>query len=320
MDISHIATTLTDQKKVIVIAGPTASGKTALSLRLAQCLPCEIISADSRQIYRFLDIGTAKPTREELQQVTHHFIDHLNPDENFSAGLFAQEASELVKSLFRQKKIPLIVGGTGLYIKALCEGFISEESDSFSLPEQQRVRTSLEQELQTDGIDSLYAKLLECDPPSARLYSDKNPRRIIRALEFFSLNNTPFSEAQKRDTKRPEFSNITFCINEERSLLYDRINRRTEEMWNSGLVEETERVLEMGFSPSLNSLNTVGYKETIAFIKGEISAPEAINLIAQHTRNYAKRQVTWFKKIDGMIPIEKDITPLELLNLIALQA
>lgn len=300
---------LINKKTAVAIGGPTACGKTALSLELAKIIPVEIISADSRQVFRYLDIGTAKPTPEELNSVPHHFIDCIDPDEYFSAGKFAREAATVVESIFAKNKIPLIVGGTGLYIKALCSGFFEDD-----MPENcsADIRTQLEIKLNSEGIDPLYKELQICDPTSAELYKDKNPRRIIRSLEYFLLHKIPFSEAQKKFAVTPDFSTIQFCITENREDLYARINSRTLKMWESGLKEETEKVLEMGFSPEINSLNTVGYKETIDFLNNKTCESEAIQLIAQHTRNYAKRQMTWFRKVPGIIPIGRNVA--EIIN------
>jgi tRNA dimethylallyltransferase len=280
---------------VIAIVGPTASGKTATAIELARLLkndfPAEIISADSRQVFRLLDIGTAKPTPEELAEFPHHFIDIKNPDEYYSAGMFGTEANQVVENLLKKGVIPIIAGGSGLYVQALCDGFFEEEN-SFKNTE---IRAKLEQLLQTDGRDALFDELQKIDPESAALYSDKNPRRIIRALEFFKTTGTKFSEAFKKSPKR-NFTTIQFGIAQPREILYDRINQRCIKMWNGGLIKETERVLKMGFSPQLNALNTVGYKETIAFLKGEMTADESLAKMQQNTRRYAKRQLTWFRR------------------------
>ncbi len=301
---------LIDSKTVITIAGATASGKTDLSIALSEYLPIEIISSDSRQVYKYLDIGTAKPSKDELSKVIHHKIDFLEPDSYYSAGQYAKECTPLIDELFSQNKIPVIVGGSGLYIKALCEGMFDDGLDT----DYSAVREELEAQLAEEGLDALYLELSQIDPPSAQLYIEKNPRRIIRALEYYYTHGIPLSTAQKQFDEKRNFNTLYFAIDWDRQTLYDRINRRTHIMWGDGLVQETENVLNMGYTTSLNSLNTVGYKETIDYINGEISEAKAIELIQQHTRNYAKRQITWFKKIPNINWIKNN--PTELIKLI----
>lgn len=301
---------LIEKKYLIVICGPTASGKTDLSLELAGKYNSEIISADSRQIYKYMDIGTAKPNAKELSVCKHHFIDSLTPDENYSAGKFGKEAYQKVNQIFDNKILPIVVGGSGLYIKALCEGLF-DEGDSDSLSD---VRIELENEFKTNGINSLAEKLKEVDFKSYSKYEDKNPRRIIRALEYYMTNGKAFSDAHIELDESRDLNPIYFCIDYKREELYNRINKRTNIMWESGLKNETLKLLEMGYSPELNSLNTVGYKETIAHINGEISEKKAIELIAQHTRNYAKRQLTWFRKVPNIYFIKNSVD--EIINVI----
>jgi tRNA dimethylallyltransferase len=283
--------------KLIVIAGATASGKTAASLELAKSLDIEIISADSRQVYKHLNIGTAKPEQDELATVPHHFIDFLELNENYSAGEFGNQAYQKALEIHKRGKIPVVVGGSGLYIKGLCEGFfddfIEEKVEESSI----LIRKKLQNDLENFGIDYLYNELNQIDKRLYDLYSDKNPRRILRALEFYYKNGISLSEAQKNKTNRELIQPIYFAIDFPREKLYERINLRVEKMWQNGLVEETKKVLALGYSENLNSLNTVGYKETIAFLKGKISEKEAISEIQKNTRHYAKRQLTWFKKI-----------------------
>ncbi|MCX6155200.1 MAG: tRNA (adenosine(37)-N6)-dimethylallyltransferase MiaA [Candidatus Kapabacteria bacterium] len=281
-------------KRAIVIAGPTASGKTEVSLQLAKLLPVEIISADSRQIYKMMDIGTAKPSVVELNQARHHFIDILNPDQSYSAGKFAVDAKSISREIFQRGKIPLIVGGSGLYIKALCEGF--SESPVISENKLLAERQKLSEELSSRGIEAIYDELFQVDPVSSKKYSDKNPRRILRALEYYRASGLIFSESFDSPLQKPDFETIYFGILMDRNTLYDRINLRTENMWNSGLIAETQRLLDLGYSSENNSLNTVGYKECIEFIKSDIAETDAIEKIKKNTRHYAKRQLTWFNR------------------------
>jgi len=283
------------QLPVIAIVGPTASGKTATALELARLLknhvPVEIISADSRQVFRYLDIGTAKPSSEELAEFPHHFIDCKNPDEYYSAGKFGAEAAIKTEELLKNGIVPIIAGGSGLYVQALCDGFFEDPSEKST-----EIRSKLQQRLETEGRDALYDELLKTDPDAAEMYLDKNPRRILRALEFFKTSGKKFSKAFKSGEQQRSFTTQLYGIRPEREMLYNRINRRCEAMWRDGIIDETESVLKMGYSQKLNSLNTVGYKETIAFLKGEMNAGEALAKMQQSTRRYAKRQITWFRR------------------------
>ncbi|MBK9248741.1 MAG: tRNA (adenosine(37)-N6)-dimethylallyltransferase MiaA [Ignavibacteria bacterium] len=279
----------------MAIVGATASGKTSVSLELARILNCEIISADSRQIYQYLDIGTAKPSQLELERCIHHFINILTPDIDYSAGKFAVEATNTIHQLISNQKVPLIVGGSGLYVRALCEGIFSEPTSEDS----SEIRNQLESRLQLLGKQLLYEELQRVDRLSAEKYADKNPRRIIRALEFYYSTGIPFSQAQHENkTSEIPFRTLYFGIEHSREDLYNRINVRCEDMWRDGLVQETESILATGYSPTLNSLNTVGYKEAIQYLSGKISEKEALAAMQQSTRNYAKRQLTWCRKMD----------------------
>ncbi|MEI6089869.1 MAG: tRNA (adenosine(37)-N6)-dimethylallyltransferase MiaA [bacterium] len=294
-------------KKVIVIGGPTASGKTEVSLELANLMSVEIISADSRQVFKYLDIGTAKPNKEELSAVKHHLIDFLEPDEYYSAGVFGDDAERIISEIYARNAIPLVVGGSGLYIDSLCFGLC--EDDSNANDNRFGIREKLNQRLIDFGKDKLYEELMEVDPVSAQKYADRNPMRIIRALEYFEIHKTPLSTAHRTLTNR-NIEPYFFDIAHEREKLYDRINYRSEIMWESGLVEETQRVLDMGFPPTLNSLNTVGYKECIAYLKGDMSKSTAIEEMKKNTRRYAKRQTTWFKRYENMVHLSG--TPTEM--------
>jgi tRNA dimethylallyltransferase len=302
-----------EKRKLIVLLGPTASGKTALSLLLSDLLPLEIISADSRQIYKYLDIGTAKPTSEELNKVKHHFISIINPDEYYSAGMFAKEASEVIDNIFKNRKIPIVVGGSGLYIKALCEGiFEGQYNDSIK----KKYKNKLLKLKSQFGIDYLYEQLKSIDPDAANMYPDKNPSRILRALEHYYITGNKFSSSLKNIPK-PAFEPFYIGLLSDRQTLYSRINQRTDIMWKNGLLEETKNILDRGYSPDLNSLNTVGYKECIALLRGEITESIALEKIKQHTRNYAKRQMTWFRKTPYVHWIKNDNnSPKNTYNLI----
>lgn len=286
-----------DFNRVIVIAGPTASGKTGVSIELSKLMEIEIVSADSRQLYKYLNIGTATPNDEELKLVKHHFISTLDPTDYYSAGQFGKEATEVCFNIIARGRVPVIVGGSGLYIKALCEGFF-DESDITDVTDIREKLTSL---LEKKGKDFLYDELKKNDPESAQLYSDKNPRRVIRALEYFQSTGEKFSKAMKEKFISSPFKPLYFAIDYPREELYNRINQRAEIMWKEGIIEETKKVLKMGYSPQLNSLNTVGYKEAIQFLNAELSENKALDKLKQSTRRYAKRQITWFKRINKMV-------------------
>ncbi len=293
---------------IIVIGGPTASGKTDLSLILSELMDIEIISADSRQIYKYLDIGTAKPTPTELAKIKHHFVDILSPEQYFSAGVFGNEAYTTAIDIYSRGKIPVVVGGSGLYIQALLEGFFEEENFDFS--QKEKIKTELIAKLQNNGKDELYNELVTLDNVAAEKYPDKNPHRIIRALTYIYLTNKKFSSTFNNNNQR-NIKYLYFALNPNREILYDRINRRTEKMWKNGIVDETKKVLEQGYDKSLNSLNTVGYKECIDFIEGNINQERAIELIKQNTRRYAKRQMTWLRRVEDIIWIDTQISLLE---------
>lgn len=293
LNISDLQTNLILSRSLIVICGPTASGKTDLAIDLANRLNTEVISADSRQIYKYLDIGTAKPSKTELQSIKHHFIDTLNPDENYSAGQFGDEAEKIAIDLLNSSKIPIVAGGSGLYIKSLCEGLFKEEKSDTS----SEIRFKLNEDLKNNGIEKLYNELKIIDEKSALKYSDKNPRRILRALEYYQQTGRTISQDHNEMDNDRDFQVHYFAIDYPRELLYDRINQRTEIMWNIGLVEETKNLLNKGYSEDLNSLNTVGYKEAIQYLKGNFSKDSAISEIKKNTRRYAKRQLTWYRAV-----------------------
>ncbi len=304
----------TDNKKVIVICGPTASGKTEVSIELSKLIDIEIISADSRQIYKLLDIGTAKPTKNELEAVKHHFVDFLFPNEEYNAGKFGSDAYEIVNKIYENNKIPVIVGGAGLYIKALCEGFF----DDTSIPEEiyKKIRKELSIELETKGIDELYNELKLVDNKSYILYNDKNPRRILRALEYYRVTGVAFSEAHKTNQIYRNILPYYFCILHPRDILYNRINDRVIKMIDMGLIEEVTNILNLGYDKTLNSLNTVGYAEIIKFLDGNLNLDETIIDIQKNTRRYAKRQLTWFNKIPNMNYISSKYKSYEIAEFI----
>lgn len=283
----------------MVLCGSTGVGKTALSKAIAERVPAEIVSADSRQIYRYMNIGTAKPPQSLLEQVPHHFINILNPDQDYSAGQYAKAARPVIQKILKMKKLPLVVGGSGLYIRALIEGFFREDIKDPSLREKLRAR------LEREGIDSLYRELQEADPTAAEKIHPNNTRRVIRALEVYYAARTPISKIQQENPDPAPFRAVKIGLNMERKKLYDRINERVETMFEEGLVEEVRHILDLGYSPELNALNSVGYKEVLAYLQGGIDLFNCKELVKQNTRRYAKRQLTWFRA-------EKDIHWIEM--------
>jgi tRNA dimethylallyltransferase len=274
---------------VLVIAGPTAVGKTTLALELAGKIGAEIISADSRQVYKYLDVGTAKPTKAERQKIKHHLIDFLEPDDAYSAARFAADARSIMDKLDEEGKRYIIAGGSGLYLKALIEGLSQIPSAD------ENIRRELDSLLADKGKGGLYEMLQELDPESAEKLKPNDSVRITRAIEVFKLSGIKISQWQKKERVKDKRRYRLVVLNRERDLLYRLIEIRVDQMIEQGLFEETAGVLKMGYSPELNSLNTVGYKESIAFINGKMDRSTAVGLIKQNTRRYAKRQMTWFR-------------------------
>lgn len=277
-------------EEVIVIVGPTCSGKTKLSILLAELLNTEIISADSRQIYKKLNIGTAKPADKDLKRIKHYFINELDPEQEFDANKYEQKSEIIIKEIQSRKKIPIVVGGSGLYIKALIDG-ISESADK-----NEALRNELLDFRNEFGNDYLYDELKKLDPESASKMLPQNWKRVLRALEVIKLTGKPIWEHYNQQIKKNEFQFQQYGLLWDRNLLYKNIEQRVDEMFENGLVKEVEKILSEGYSKDINSLNTVGYKEVIEYLEGEISLERSVELIKRNTRRYAKRQMTWFNK------------------------
>ena len=277
------------EPKVIVIVGPTCSGKTTLAIDLALKLKTEIISADSRQVYKHLNIGTAKPINAQLEKAKHHLIDFLDLDESFNASKFSIESSKIIEELNKQGKIPIVAGGSGLYIKSLIDGIIDEvESDEIYRSESYGLRKKY-------GNEFLYNELKKVDPESATKMLPQNWKRVIRALEVYHITGKPISYFHSTQQKKSDYSFLQYGLEWERSKLYQNIDDRVDNMIAHGLVNEVKSILAMGYDKKLNALNTVGYKEIISYLEGEINLDQAVELIKRNTRHYAKRQLTWFK-------------------------
>lgn len=280
-------------QKVLVITGATGAGKTDVAIRIAERLNSEVISADSRQIYRFMDIGTAKPTASDLRRVKHHFIDELSPDTDFNAGDFGKKGREVIADILASGKTPVVAGGSGLYIRALIDGFFDGPSADSS------VRESLYLRLEKEGPLALHDELMKVDPASALRMLPSNTRRVIRALEVHILTGMPISQLQKSKIGG-NFTPLFAGLDWERKKLYRRIDRRVDLMIERGLVDEAANLIRMGYSPTLNALQTVGYKEAFIYLDKKIDLPGMIDLIKRNSRRYAKRQLTWFRA-DGRI-------------------
>ncbi len=281
------------KKNLIVVGGPTASGKTSLAIEVARFFDTEIISADSRQFYKELTIGTAKPSTEELAQVKHHFIDSHSVTQEFNASDYGTLATETINTLFEKKSVVVMVGGSGLFIDAVIKGF---DDLPGAVPE---IRAELNSKLEKSGLETLQQMLLEKDPASYNRIDIKNPRRVVRALEVTLASGKPYSQQiQERDAHAHGWNIIPIGILHDRQDLYKRIDTRTKWMIENGLLDESKSVIVFR---NHNALRTVGYKEMFMHLDGQITLAETESLIAQHTRNYAKRQMTWFKRYDGMI-------------------
>jgi len=274
----------------LFIVGPTASGKTALSLELAEWLDANIISADSRQVYRHMDIGTATPSDEELSRVKHYFINERNPDEKFSAGEFGIEARKIIGEKISNGKNIIVCGGSGLYVQAV-RGMISD-----TLSSDEDIRQAIQIKAKVKGWPALFAELKVIDPDYAKGIDAKNPKRVCRALEIWEMTGKKPSEVFKEQENEFPWKHMMIGLDPERKLLYARINRRVHDMINTGLINEVKALLDAGYSAGLNALNTVGYKEIIAFLNDEMDKETAISEIQKNTRRFAKRQMTWFRK------------------------
>ncbi len=274
-------------KKLIVIGGPTASGKTALAVKLALEHGAEVFSADSRQIYRELNIGVARPTAEEMQGIPHHFINCVSIHEDYSVGRYEADLLGALDTYYQSHDTAILVGGTGLYLKAITHGI-----DSFpDIPE--AINAQLQAEWETSGLDPLTEELLQKDPATHATLDLQNPRRVLRALAVIRATGQPFSAFKSGENKERPFSIDYHIIQPDRDQLYDRINRRVNHMMELGLLEEARALYPFRH---LKALETVGYSELFDYFDGTCTLQEAIDKIKQHTRNYAKRQTTWFRR------------------------
>ena len=285
------------KKPLIVLTGPTAAGKTELSIALAKKLNGAIISADSMQVYKYMNIGSAKIRPEEMQGVRHYLVDVLDPREEFHVARFQQMAKEAMDEIYRNGQLPIVVGGTGFYIQALLKDIDFDES-SGELP----CRKELEETARREGGAVLYERLKQVDPESAEAIHPNNVKRVIRALEFYQETGQPISVHNKEQKeKQPPYTYAYFVLNDDRARLYERIDRRVDRMVEQGLVEEVRWLKEHGYDRSLVSMQGLGYKELFPYLDGTCSLEEAVEIIKRDTRHFAKRQITWFKREPDVI-------------------
>ncbi|GCC51803.1 tRNA (adenosine(37)-N6)-dimethylallyltransferase MiaA [Chryseotalea sanaruensis] len=290
-----------------MISGPTAVGKTALAIALAKQLGTEIVSADSRQVYKEMEIGTAKPSSEELNEVRHHFINSHSIHQDFNAGQYEREAYPLLQSLFKTHDHVVMVGGSGLYIKAVIDGF----DEIPEVPES--IRTSIEEQYSEKGIVWLQSALARLDPELYHTIDKQNPHRLIRALEVCTFTGKSIQHFRGKVKREHAFKLIKIGLEMERQQLYDRINLRMDKMIEEGLFEEAERLFPLR---QLNALQTVGYQEVFDYLDGKYDRAEAVRLLKQHSRHYAKRQMTWFKRDQNVHWLEANMEVENLLHTI----
>ncbi len=277
-------------RKAIILVGPTAVGKTEFSLQLAEQLGGEVVSSDSRQVYRYMSIGTAKPARDEMLRVPHHFIDIRDPDQFYSAGEYGREARACVRALFERNAVPIVTGGSGFYIQALVDGLFAPQMSDPDVKEKWR------QCIREQGQEAVLEALRKVDPVSAERLHPNDMQRVVRALEVYDLTGKPISEYRKGDEAPGEFEPVFIGLQRDRKLLYDRINLRVDLMIQEGLLDEVRDLEKKGWGPELNALKTVGYQEVFDHFEGKLEFDEMIGLIKRNSRRYAKRQLTWFRK------------------------
>ncbi len=289
------------KKPMIVLTGPTAVGKTRLSLALAEAIGGEIISADSMQVYRHMDIGSAKISKTDMRGIPHHMIDILEPWESFNVVTFQEKCEECLEGIYERGHIPIVAGGTGFYIQALLKGIDFTENE-----EDTRYRKELEKRAREQGAEALHELLLKVDPESARAIHVNNIRRTIRALEYYHLTGEPISKHNEEEKKKGSaYNSCYFVLNDERQRLYEGIERRVDEMLKQGLVDEVRQLKKMGCHRGMVSMQGLGYKEILAFLEGELTYGEAVEILKRDTRHFAKRQLTWFRRESDVIWVDK---------------
>lgn len=289
-------------KPMIILAGPTAVGKTETSIRLAKSVGGEIISADSMQVYRHMDIGSAKITKDEMQGIRHHLIDVLEPWENFNVVVFQRLCREALSKIYAAGHIPILTGGTGFYIQAVLKDIDFTENE-----EDGEYRRELEETAEEKGASFLHHMLFEVDPAAAEEIHENNIKKTIRALEFYHLTGQRISDHNEKERQKPPaYHSCFFVLNDDRKRLYERIDQRVDIMIRKGLVEEVEALKRMGMTRKMVSMQGLGYKEILDYLEGRTTLQEAIDIIKRDTRHFAKRQITWFKREKGVIWVDKN--------------
>ena len=290
------------KKPLIVLTGPTAVGKTSLSISLAKAVNGEIISADSMQVYKGMDIGSAKIRKEEMQGVTHYLVDILEPEEEFHIVKFQELAKAALEEIYAKGKIPILVGGTGFYIQA-----VTRDIDFTQAEQETSYREELEQFAKEKGAEYLHEKLREVDSKSAENIHANNVKRVIRALEFYHQNGTPISEHNEEQKQQTSPYNLAyFVLTAPKEILYERIDRRVDQMMEEGLLEEVKSLRERGCHRGMVSMQGLGYKEILAYLEGEYPLEEAVRILKRDTRHFAKRQLTWFRREQDVIWVDKE--------------
>lgn len=290
------------KRPLIILTGPTAVGKTALSISLAKAIGGEIICADSIQVYRHLDIGSAKIMPDEMQGVAHHMIDLLDPTEEFNVVVFQQHAKKCIEEIYSRQHIPILVGGTGFYIQALLY-----DIDFTKQQENEPFRQKLEAIALEKGNEYLHDMLAKVDPVSAEIIHANNQKRVIRALEYYELTGEPISaHNEAQHAKKSAYDSYYFVLHENRAILYDKIDKRVDAMMNNGLVEEVRSLIALGCKREHTSMQGLGYKEILDYLHGDISLERAVYLIKRDTRHFAKRQLTWFRREKEVIWLDKE--------------
>jgi tRNA dimethylallyltransferase len=282
-------------RPLVAIVGPTAVGKSRIALEIAKAFETDIVTADSRQVYRGMDIGTDKPTADQRQAVTHRLIDLVEPAEPFNAGLYRRSAVAAIEDHYHDRRLPLVVGGTGLYVRTLLKGLCEAP------PADPAVRASLRRDAREHGRDHLYAQLIACDPTTAARLHPRDESKILRALEVHRLSGRPMSEFQQQHgfTERP-FTSLIIGLNRSREALYRRIEERIDWQLANGLVDETKQLLARGYGRDLPAMKGLGYRQVSCYLVGEYDAEEMIRRFKRDTRRFAKRQMTWFRKEPGI--------------------
>ena len=289
-------------QKLIVLTGPTAVGKSKLSIELAKRIGGEIISADSMQVYKYMNIGTDKITKEKMGGVPHHLIDFLEPSEEFDVFSFQKLCKDAIEDISSRGKIPIIVGGTGFYIQAVLYDVDFTETD-----EDDSLRKELEERAKTEGVHILHEELKKVDPESAEIIHENNSKRVIRALEYYLKTGKPISEHNKEQHERTSpYDFRYFVLTDERKTLYSRIDKRVDQMMEEGLLEETKSLLNLGYPLSSTASKSIGYREMFGYLDGQYDLERAVYLIKQNTRHFAKRQLTWFRRERDVIWIDKN--------------